>query len=81
MNKKLLVVLLSLTMVFCFAFTGCSKTDAEGDGTYEIAMVTDVGQLMDGSFNQYTYEGVKQYAEENGLTYQHYQQVAESRLQ
>ncbi|MBQ0017996.1 MAG: BMP family ABC transporter substrate-binding protein [Clostridiales bacterium] len=74
MNKKLMVLMLSLAMVFCFAFTGCGQKDAaEGDGTYEIAMVTDVGQLMDGSFNQYTFEGVKQYAEENGLTYQYYQ--------
>ena len=74
MNKKLMVLMLSLAMVFCFTFTGCgSSEEAEGDGTYEIAMVTDVGQLMDGSFNQFTYEGVKQYAEENGLTYQYYQ--------
>ena len=73
MNKKLMVLLLSLVMVCSFALTSCGGGEAEGDGTYEIAMVTDVGQLMDGSFNQFTYEGVKQYAEENGLTYQYYQ--------
>lgn len=43
------------------------------DGTYEIAMVTDVGQLKDGSFNQFTWNGCKQYAYENGLTYKYYQ--------
>ena len=32
------------------------------DGTYEVAMVTDVGQLKDGSFNQFTWNGVKKYA-------------------
>jgi Uncharacterized ABC-type transport system, periplasmic component/surface lipoprotein len=41
--------------------------------TYEIAVVTDVGQLMDGGFNQGTYEGAKEYAEANGKTYQYYQ--------
>ena len=30
--------------------------------TYEIAIVTDVGQLMDKGFNQGTYEGAKAYA-------------------
>ncbi len=43
------------------------------DGTYQIAMVTDVGQLKDGSFNQFTWNGVKMYAHENGKTYKYYQ--------
>jgi len=43
------------------------------DGTYQIAMVTDVGQLKDGSFNQFTWNGVKMYAYENGKTYKYYQ--------
>ena len=36
------------------------------DGKYEIAFVTDVGQLKDKSFNQGAWEGMKKYAEENG---------------
>ncbi len=43
------------------------------DGKYEIAFVTDVGQLKDKSFNQGTYDGVKLYAYENGLSYKYYQ--------
>ena len=43
------------------------------DGTYQIAMVTDVGQLKDGSFNQFTWNGCKAYASENGKTYKYYQ--------
>jgi len=43
------------------------------DGTYEIAMVTDVGQLKDGSFNQFTWNGCKKYANDNGLSYKYYQ--------
>ena len=41
--------------------------------TYEVAFVTDVGQLMDKSFNQGTWEGVERYAKEKGLTYNYYQ--------
>ena len=43
------------------------------DGTYQIAMVTDVGQLKDGSFNQFTWNGVKMYAYQNEKTYKYYQ--------
>ena len=38
------------------------------EGTYEIALVTDVGNIDDQSFNQSTWEGVKMYAEANGKT-------------
>ena len=43
------------------------------DGKYQIAFVTDVGTLMDKSFNQGTWEGVKRYAHENGKAYKYYQ--------
>ncbi len=43
------------------------------DGKYEIAFVTDVGQLKDKSFNQGSYDGVKLYAAQNNLSYKYYQ--------
>ncbi len=43
------------------------------DGKYEVAFVTDIGQLKDKSFNQSTYDGVKLYAAANGLSYKYYQ--------
>lgn len=43
------------------------------DGKYEVAFVTDIGQLKDKSFNQGTYDGVKLYANANGLSYKYYQ--------
>ena len=48
-------------------------TMTSADGKYEIAFVTDVGQLKDKSFNQGTVDGVKLYAHENGLSYKYYQ--------
>ncbi|MGN1004572.1 MAG: BMP family protein [Oscillospiraceae bacterium] len=43
------------------------------DGKYEVAFVTDVGQLKDKSFNQGTFDGVKLYANANNLSYKYYQ--------
>lgn len=85
--KKFLSVLLIVVMVFTFAACG-TKDGGNGDavdydaisdicesadGTYAIAMVTDVGQLKDGSFNQFTWNGCKAYASQNDLTYKYYQ--------
>ena len=48
-------------------------TMTSADGKYQIAMVTDVGQLKDGSFNEGTWNGVKLYAANNGKSYKYYQ--------
>lgn len=54
------------------------------DGTYEIALVTDVGNIDDKSFNQGSWEGVQEYAEANGKTYNYYrpsEDSAEARIE
>ena len=113
--KRVLAVLLALSLVLCLGLAACKKTpaatdetttaapDAEqattekpadgeeqpadtafdydaipddqeaADGVYEIAFVTDVGQLKDQSFNQGTWEGVKRFGSENGKTFKYYQ--------
>ena len=87
--KKIIALLMVLALVFAVvACTGTPKTpetpattDAESipdtmtsaDGTYEIAFVTDVGQLKDKSFNQGTWEGCKLYAAANNKSYKYYQ--------
>ena len=81
--KKFLVLLLIFAMIFTFAACGGGGDEAVGydsipdtveseDGTYQIAMVTDVGNLKDGSFNESTWNGCKMYAYENGKTYKYY---------
>lgn len=47
----------------------------EAPAGFEIAMITDKGTIDDKSFNQGTWEGVKAYAEANGITYQYYKPV------
>ena len=86
--KKFLAMLLALVMVMglvaCGGSTG-GKDDAKNDpdkiadnmtskdGKYQVAFITDVGQLKDKSFNQGTFDGVKLYANAKGLSYKYYQ--------
>ena len=79
--KKLLTLLLAVVMCLsvmsAFAegvdYSAIPDTITSSDGTYAIAFVTDVGQLKDKSFNEGTWNGVKDYASANGLTYKYYQ--------
>ena len=74
--KKFLAILLSAIMVLsCVAALAEEIPDnvESADNTYAVAMVTDVGQLHDKSFNEGTWNGAKAYASENGLSYKYYQ--------
>ncbi len=85
--KKILALVLALCMIFALAACG-KKAEAPAsanspdaipdemtskDGKYTVAFVTDVGQLKDKSFNQGTYDGVKLYAANAGVSYKYYQ--------
>ncbi|MCI5745802.1 MAG: BMP family ABC transporter substrate-binding protein [Erysipelotrichaceae bacterium] len=72
--KKLLKCFLSfvpLVASMC-AFTSCAPKE------YEYALITDVGDIDDESFNQTSWEAVKDFAEKNGKTYQYYRPTADS---
>ena len=58
--KKLLTTLLTATAVAgsLFALTSCEAK------TYELALITDVGDINDKSFNQTSWEALRDYAEE-----------------
>lgn len=79
--KKLLSMLLALAMMLTAVAAFADGVDVNTlpdtmtseDGTYAVAMVTDVGQLKDKSFNEGTWNGVKGYAAANGLSYKYYQ--------
>ena len=86
--RKILAMLLAVVMVLGLCACGGktqtpaatqSSADAvpdemtSSDGKYEIAFVTDVGQLKDKSFNQGTFDGVKLYAANAGKSYKYYQ--------
>ncbi len=83
--KKLIALLLACFMlVGMLAACGSANegaTDADSiademtskDGKYQVAFITDVGQLKDEGFNQGSFDGVKLYANANGKSYKYYQ--------
>lgn len=80
--KKIVKTLLAGAMTFSLAACGSSTPAAdEGESSeapatdegFKIAVVTDVGQLMDKGFNQGTYEGAQAYADANGISMKYYQ--------
>lgn len=63
--KKFMLLFAAFSLVFLLAACG-------GAETFEIAMITDYGDIDDESFNQGTWEGVVAWAEANDKTYQYY---------
>ena len=49
-----------------------TASDASADGSYELALVTDLGTIDDKSFNQGAWEGMERYAKENNISYKYY---------
>ena len=90
MKKRLFSILMVLVLMLSMVITGCSSSSSSDssdsssddsssdDGTYEIALVTDVGNIDDKSFNQGAWEGVEQYAEDNGVSYAYYRPTEDS---
>lgn len=58
-------------VAFTAILAGCAPQE-----TYEIALVTDVGDIDDKSFNQGTWEGIAEYADENEVSYAYYKPTA-----
>lgn len=57
--RKIIALVLSVALA-CAMLTGCS-----GKKTYEIAMITDKGNIDDKSFNQGTWEGIQAFSDAN----------------
>lgn len=65
--KRILALVLAVAMVLSLAaLTGCGKN------TFELALITDVGNIDDKSFNEGAWNGVKEYAEANDISYAYY---------
>ena len=88
--KKILAIVLAAAIALSTAACGngntssstpsgdsISSSGADGEGA-EIAMITDVGTIDDKSFNQGTWEGVKKYAEEKGISHKYYKPAEKS---
>lgn len=73
---KKLFTILALLLVLVVSFLLITRNNTAQ--TYEIALVTDVGNIDDKSFNQGTWEGVEAYAKANNITYNYYRPTEDS---
>lgn len=79
--KKMIAAALTLMMIFTMAACGnddAADNNGSSSGTFEIAMITDIGSIDDKSFNQGTWEGVKAYADANDVTCKYYKPTEQS---
>ncbi len=72
--KKYSVILLILVLLGIM-LTGCgntANTDKPANTGFEIALITDKGNIDDKSFNQGSWEGVVAFADENKISHKYY---------
>ena len=81
----LLALVMSLSLVACGGgsdTTTDESTDAEGDtsenATYQVAMITDYGDITDQSFNQTTYEACQEFCDAEGIQFNYYKPQGDS---
>lgn len=74
MKKKLLCALIALVMSFALfaGLVACDNTEVT------VALVTDVGDITDQSFNQTTWEAVEDYCKTNKISYKYYRPSEDS---
>lgn len=58
--------------------TGNTGKGTDGEGKYELALITDVGTIDDKSFNQGSWEGLKKYADEHKISCKYYKPTEKS---
>lgn len=89
--KRVLSIALILVMVFTLTACAGGGSGSSGGGAgsgggggsggssggTELALITDLGTIDDKSFNQGAWEGLKQYATENNITYDYFQPAAQ----
>ncbi len=68
--KRFISIIASAAMILALAACGGTK--------YELALITDLGTIDDKSFNQGSWEGLVQYAEEKKITHKYYQPTEQS---
>lgn len=72
LGRKLGIIAIALMMLLALSACANKTANTPTDGTFEIALITDVGTIDDKSFNQGAWEGVVAYAEEANKTYKYY---------
>ena len=92
--KKFLAMALALVMTASLAACGGSSAPAASNGgassapaaassapageEYQVAMITDYGDITDQSFNQTTYEACKAFCEDNGVSFNYFKPAGDN---
>lgn len=71
--KKAVSLILCAVLALA-AFTGCSKAE---ELSYDVVLITDGATVTDGAYNESAWNGIKDFAEEAGVTYRYYQPPVE----
>lgn len=74
-NKRSVLVLLMLAIAI-LSVVPALTVSAQDSLIENLCLVTDVGKINDGTFNQFAYEGGKKAADEFGLNYKYIETVA-----
>jgi basic membrane protein A len=76
--KKFLTLALAVLMALCLF--GCQKGGQGGEEPsgnegehYDVVFLADLGSIYDGGFNEHSFYGIRDYCEENGLSYTYLQ--------
>lgn len=78
-NRLIPIVVALFGVVGCLSSCGDGGEEGgETTGQFEYALVTDVGDVDDESFNQTSWEALKDFCEENGKNYNYYRPTADS---
>jgi basic membrane protein A and related proteins len=77
--RKFIALALVLVMTLIVAACAPAGTTTQATtGTYEMALITDIGNIDDHSFNQSAWEGMKAFAEEKKISYAYYRPSEDS---
>ena len=69
MKRFLQIISIILALALFAGLTACASLGGE---RIEVALVTDISDIDDKSYNQYAWEGVKQYCDEKHVSYDFY---------
>ena len=75
--KKILSLLLVLTLMLSLAACGGDSGTATGEGENKVAMITDYADITDQSFNQTTWEACVKFGEATGIEVRYYKPVSD----
>lgn len=67
MKGRVLSMFMALVLIFCLAACGSGINES-----YEVALITDIGDIDDRSYNQALWEGIRGYSEQNSVSCRYY---------